>query len=103
MLKFFSQKTLEVITVVTHQDLKESFQIIKDKEKTDKEKAEAYFKLGGCFLNGAGVKQNIKIAFDYLKKAADVGHVEAQFNLAAMVHNLKIELKLKPKEADSLY
>lgn len=39
-------------------------------------------KIGNCYKNGYGVKQDDSMAFDYYKRAAEMGYINAQYNYA---------------------
>ena len=43
--------------------------------------------LGYCYSRGLGVKQNFKIAFNYYKKASEMGHHRATNNLGDFYEN----------------
>ena len=44
-------------------------------------------KLGLKYLNGEGVKQDYKKAFEWFSKAAEQGNTEAQLHLGQMYYN----------------
>ena len=46
---------------------------------------EAQFKLGVCYANGKGSGKGYKKAFEWYKKAAMQGNVEAQYNLGFVI------------------
>jgi TPR repeat protein len=50
-------------------------------------KAEQYFQEGAMYHAGDGVEQNAAKAVDYFKKAAELGHAQAQYNLALCCMN----------------
>ena len=40
---------------------------------------EAQYSLGECYHSGEGLEQNDKSAFEWFEKAAEQGHIEAQY------------------------
>lgn len=61
-------------------------------QAAEKNELNACYSLGQCFLNGNGVKKNVKKAIFYLKKAADLGHTPGRTSLGICYLNAE-----KPK------
>ena len=67
---------------------------IKVKELSEKAKqgnAQAQYYLGKMYANGVGIKKNPDVAIDWLSKAALVGLLEAELELASLVEEKKDE------------
>ena len=52
------------------------------RQAADKDHPEATFNLGMLYFNGQGAGRDLRTAFVLLKRAATLGVVDAQFNLA---------------------
>jgi TPR repeat protein len=57
------------------------FSISELQQKANDGDAQAQFELALCYANGADMEKNIELAFNWHKKAAEQGHVNAQFAL----------------------
>jgi TPR repeat protein len=53
--------------------------------------AQAQYYLGKMYANGVGIKKNPDVAIDWLNKAALVGVLEAELELAALMEEKKNE------------
>lgn len=60
---------------------KNTFSISELQQKANDGDAQAQFELALCYANGTDVEKNTELAFDWHKKAAEQGHVNAEFAL----------------------
>jgi len=58
-----------------------TFAIAELQQKANDGDAQAQFDLALCYANGTDVEKNLELAFEWHKKAAEQGHVNAQFAL----------------------
>lgn len=70
-------------------DMNESFEYYE--RSSMQEDSKGLYKIGYCNYEGVGVKVNYIIAREYFEKAAELGDVNALYNLRSLYRNGKVE------------
>ena len=77
---------------------KNTTEISKLQQQANAGDAQKQLELALCYANGTDVEKNVEIALDWHTKAAEQGHVEAQFTLG-FLHLIKNSLVKKQVQA----